>query len=171
MGLGETSHLLFDQGSQSGNPQMESSWQIILFGLHSFWKIGIFHIKIHLSGFFLKIRWSGNSRWQFFCMAKSSWIWATTVLFRWACHWVPPVLYCLKFSSLQSLLGHLTPDHRKMRYYSNHLSLNPHCTPFGRSFLCLMFGASGCVLLFSFFSRWIFFSIFLFELFGVTISV
>lgn len=163
--------LTFWSGVTDWQPTDGIQRQIILFGLHSFWKIGRFHIKIHLSGFFLKIRWSGNSRWQFFCMAKSSWIWATTVLFRWACHGVLPIPRCLKFSPLQSLRGHLTPDHKKMRYYSNHLSLNPHCTLFGRSFLCLTFGASGCVLLFSFFSRWIFFSSFLFELLGVNISV
>lgn len=105
MGLGELFHLFFEQGPQTGSPQIESSWQIISFGPHSFWKIGTFHIKIHLPSFFLKIRLSGNPQWQFFCMAKSDWIWVKAVLYRGVLHWLLPIPYCLKCSSLQSSLA------------------------------------------------------------------
>lgn len=108
MGHGDSCHLLFEQGSRTGSPQMDSNWKIILIGPESFWTIGICYIKIYLSGFYLKSGWSGIPQWQFFGMARSGWIWAMAAIFRWSRHWLPPISYCLTFSSLRSLLGHVT---------------------------------------------------------------
>lgn len=175
MGLWELCHLLFEQGSQIGSPQMESSWQIILFGPHSVWKIGTFHIKIHLSSLLKKIRYlailNGNfSAWQ--KLARSE-LWLFS-LHGGTIHFHPPYSLLPCSQPPTELAGPLAPGFRgAVLCCLNHLSLSPHCTLSGRSFLCFMFGVCGCVLFFFPSSLKVDFLLYflLFELLGVTFSV
>lgn len=161
MGLWGLCHLLFEQGSQTVSLRMGCSWQIILFGPHSFWKIGTFHIKIHFPTTLNKKKqqmiWQSSTAifppWQNWLELSHS-----CPLYMGVPFTSPlPIPCCLKFSSLQ-YAGHLAPGFRgAMWYCSNHLSPSPHYILFGRSFLYLILGVvAGFFFFFSCLSRWIF---------------
>lgn len=162
MGLWELCHLLSEQGSQIGSPQMESSWQIILFGPHSVWKIGTFHIKIHLFSFLKKKSDIWQSSIAIFLHGKNWLDRAMAVLLRWECHLLPPSLLPTALHSAPfRLCGSPAPGFRGATgYHLHHLSLSPRYSLSSRSFLYFMFGVYGCVPFFFFFlpslSRWIF---------------